>query len=847
MPTGASSGINPKALVTSPDVAKSGVAPRLPVQTSVTADAVPVTVQDYLANRRSLPHLFDLAPHRDAAAFTPGAAESPGAAVYATIRTQGERNTDVRLLVDDGEQHTGLAKAIARNLGCDVYLCPDGAVLRFVRESSSLAGDSWDVIAVDRGSGEPVPWLVVRPAALPPDVPTWFTTIRGRLRQSSGLVSVALPDGIAFATKNTFRDATYLAANVRGATSRITTVAVNADLGRFEISRFDDTGSLLNGVEFATLVAASLDLIHPDVQLCLTWPTDLAMCAGLNTELMRFADALNRTVWVPQPQGAAFVLPGCGEFAAVDEVGGPSVWHPYPSRMTAEFEPRYGTDLDGRLVPRGELATAAFPGVQLVSVPAHQLEHLRPWYESVAPSPDLFILDLAVLADGRLGVLIETGRPVAIGPRELRTLLRAAGWQGEDLALLTQPPAPYWDAALRHVQSLADQLTVDIWLAEAGADVWAQEDGRLVAAASGSGQRGWHVVTFSRSTELGEEEMPLPRALTTATTPPPATVREPSIVAHAAGADLVATTPADVEVFGDDQVEIVEPVAVTMARVLGKGSPHGVPWLPPTPVVNRRAIEVYLWTPLAADEVEAWGLPSADLFLLAGQDPLRLSDHRRSGYLLRVHAPAETAVELAEHVRGAPPEVRERLADAGATHLLPLAWLADLHVTGRFDLDQHGGIASRTDIDAAALAIRFEGADHGVPGLPNEVVNWPDKGSRADAPAYLMLPEAETDPQRVVHRGYVPLSRRKPTLLDGHRLLEVKIRKRRAVDLPATLDSLDGMPIVGRMHDFVGLDLLLPEEDLAKAVVSKVWRYGPTGKLTVDKLTSATLAEVLTP
>jgi hypothetical protein len=69
-------------------------------------------------------------------------------------------------------------------------------------------------------------------------------------------------------------------------------------------------------------------------------------------------------------------------------------------------------------------------------------------------------------------------------------------------------------------------------------------------------------------------------------------------------------------------------VSVSLGRVQGTGSPHGVPWLPATPVVNPRAIDLYLWTPLATDQIEAWGLPSADLFLLAGQDPLRLAGRR---------------------------------------------------------------------------------------------------------------------------------------------------------------------------------------------------------------------------
>jgi hypothetical protein len=802
----------------------------------VTAESVDVPLREYLAKHRPLPHLYDIAP--DATALQPGAADSPGSAVYSAIRTHGERNTDVRLLIDDGERYTGLAKAIARNVGCDVYLTPKDTCIRYARESSSLAGVSFDAIAIDRATGQPVPWLVVRPAEVPADAPTWFTTIRGRLRQSSGLVSVALPDGIAFGTKSTFRDMTYLAATMRPATSRVTTIAVSADLGRFEISRFDDNASLLGGVEFGTLVSASLDLIHPDVQIALTWPTDLAACTALDTELMRLADALNRTVWVPQPHGAAFVLAGCGEFAAVDEVGGPSVWRPYPSRMAGDFEPHYGTDRDGRLVPHGELVTTAFPGVRIVSVPPRQLKRLRTWYDSVPPYDELFTVDLAILPDGRLGVLVGSGRPVAVGAREFRAVLRAAGWRGEDLLLLSQPPAPLWDESLRHAQSLADDLTADIWLAESGADVWVRDDGRLAAAGSAGG-RGWCVAAYARPSDLSfGEETELPRWLTTATMPGPATGRPASLVAQATPTDLVIAPPIEVT-----EGEVVEPVGVTLARVLGKGSPHAVAWLPPTPVVNRRAIEVYVWTPLTEDEVEAWGLPSADLFVFAGQDPLRLSEQRRSGYLLRVYAPPETAVELAEHVRQAPAPVRERLAATGATHLLPLAWFSDLRVTARFDLDHRGGIATRTDVDSAELAIRFEGAGHGVPGLPNEVASWPEKIS----PAYLMIPDADEFGRRAVHRGYLPLARGKPPLLDKHRLLEVKVRKRRAVDVPATLDSLDGMPVIGRMHDFVGLDLLLPEEDLPAATVSKVWRHGPTGRVVVERLTGTTLADVLTP
>ena len=128
------------------------------------------------------------------------------------------------------------------------------------------------------------------------------------------------------------------------------------------------------------------------------------------------------------------------------------------------------------------------------------------------------------------------------------------------------------------------------------------------------------------------------------------------------------------------------------------------------------------------------------------------------------------------------------------------------------------------------------------PALPNEVVHWPDKTQKAGAPSYLMLPE-DAAIDHIVHRGFVPLSRRKPALESGHCLFEVKVRKRKAIDVPATLHQLAGFPVVGRMHDLVGLDLLLPEDDLADAVLTKIWRNGPNRRPVVEKLNGETLAE----
>lgn len=795
-----------------------------------------VSVREYLAHYRRMPHLFEVAPHMDPSAFQPDGRSSIGAPLSSLVRTHGERETDVRLLVNDGERYLTLANDLANNLRCDVYLTPQGSTVRYLHESNAVTGDTWEAVAVSTATGEPIEWLVVRPLGLPENVATWFVSLRGRLRQSNGLVTVTLPDGIAFATKATFRDTAHLASRIMPNRSRLTTIAVNADLGRFEITRFDDAGSLLGGVDFATLVTASLDLIHPDVQLALTWPKDTDACTALNTELMRLADGLNRTVWVPQPQGAAFLLPGAGEFVAVDEVGAPSRWRAYPSRLNDDWTSAYGTDLDGRLAPLGEVCGARFSGVPFVSVPRHQLEHLRPWYAAIAPREGLFAIDLAVLTDGRLGVLLDDGSPIVTGPRELQVLLREAGWSGEDLLLLAQPPAEVWNTTIDHARSLVEGLSTDLWLPTLGAEMWAQADGTLAAEGPDGVGQAWCCVAFGRSAA----EVSLPAALAV-----PRLTDSADPIRRTVGA--APPVPA-VEVLSEPtrlMDSAAPPASIVLGRVDGTGAPHGVSWLPADPVVNARPIDLYLWTPLATDQIEGWGLPSADLFLLAGQDPLRLAGRRPHGYLLRVRAPENAAVDLLEHAKHAPAGVQQRLLDTGSTHLLPLVWLKDLRVTARFDLDGDGGVRARHDVGAGELAIRFEGADHGVPGLPNEVVHWPDKGQRADAPSYLLIPDTEQDP-RVIHRGYVHLSRRKPALEDGHRLLEVKVRRRRAIDVPATLDNLTGLPVVGRMHDFVGLDLLLPEPDLTKAVVTKIWRQGPGARPVVDKLSGETLFDALT-
>src|SRR5215470_7977562 len=135
--------------------------------TDTNALSTEVSVTAYLAHRRPLPYLYDLAPHQDPDAFQP---EGPpvGAPLFATIRAGGGRRTDVRLLVDDGESYVNLANALAQTLRCDVYVSRHGAEVHYTREASPVGAQVFEATAVDRNTGEPVSWVVIRP----PDLPT---------------------------------------------------------------------------------------------------------------------------------------------------------------------------------------------------------------------------------------------------------------------------------------------------------------------------------------------------------------------------------------------------------------------------------------------------------------------------------------------------------------------------------------------------------------------------------------------------------------------------------------------------------------------------------------------------
>ena len=469
----------------------------------------------------------------------------------------------------------------------------------------------------------------------------------------------AVAAGLAFATPATFRETATLARHLTVSTPSLTTLAVVADIGRFEISRFNEASALLGGVEFATLVAASLDHIEPDVQLALTWPADDAARVALDVELMRFADALDRTVWVPRSGGSAAVLTRRGSSRRWTNMAAP---------------------------PAGRLPVP--PGHGL----ATRLRHRRRRLPAPGRPP------------GR-----DTGRRQALsGPsaRPLAPMTRAAivAAVGESVAM-----------------AMADPIAEAVRLAERAA---------------------------ARPVFMPASPTVLIATLATPTARPPAL-------------RMAELTPG-VTPFPPGGNTACPGCHRPLWSMNGpRTSTCGCLRRPPTPRVGRCRHRTPSCSPAAMRIELAAGAP---------------------GRILRLTAAAGTAVHLDQHLDLAPPSVSGRVRPGAHTRLLPLSWLAGYQVTGLFDVDGRGGHQARELADPT-IDVQFDGADHGIPGLPNDVVSWPAEVKRSGTPSYLVLPADG----RPVHSGFAALSRTMPVLEARYRLLEIRIRRRHAIDVPVTL------------------------------------------------------------
>ena len=168
---------------------------------------------------------------------------------------------------------------------------------------------------------------------------------------------------------------------------------------------YDGRTDRYDGRQLAAVLGA-LPLYGWQVRLWLAWPDAPDERRRLADNLAGLAAATGATVWAPSPGGRVIL----------DEDPPTSAWF---ATMTARplgalrHHVRPGhieSDVDGRLVPAGGVLTTSYPGVPLVSGAAGDERERQVLYERLRPSPEVFRVDLPVLADGRLGFGTATAR-----------------------------------------------------------------------------------------------------------------------------------------------------------------------------------------------------------------------------------------------------------------------------------------------------------------------------------------------------------------------------------------------------------------------------------------------------
>ena len=308
------------------------------------------------ARRKSVPCLFDLMSLTD-----PRDRPADVAELADLVRRGAGPDCDIRVLVADGGRHATTLQGLADTLRCDVY---------FVAGPTELVDESGDIVALDHASGEPTDWRVVRPSDVPAGLPTWFDLADGRVRMRSGLVTLPVPSGLAFAARDTFIEMAAFVDAAPGCSEGLTPIAASIQSGQFSIGWFDGTSALIGGEDFARLVTASLDEVQPDVRLAIRWPADADDCVTVGEELQRMADALHRNLWVPEPGCMASGIAGLDEPAAVDTTGASAQWVSYVPSDVTTWVAGYETDPDGRLVGLADdISRAAFASTPVDLVP----------------------------------------------------------------------------------------------------------------------------------------------------------------------------------------------------------------------------------------------------------------------------------------------------------------------------------------------------------------------------------------------------------------------------------------------------------------------------------------------
>ncbi|WP_432974637.1 hypothetical protein [Dactylosporangium sp. CA-233914] len=448
------------------DRLRTAVGPDRAVTRAAGAPARPAAASAALAERR-IDGLTDLwlteLPDGGVAA-----AHDPGTRLSADSLTQLVRaaggDADVRIMLPHGARHLSLFRALAGRVGRDVLITPADAELSHRTPGDS--GGPTDTVPVDQATGLATDWLVVHPPGPGRPLPGWFDLSGGLVRPRAGLVTLALPGGVALVTRADFVARRSAVARLMAGHAGLTTIAVAVRDGGFLIGTYSGTQSIYSGHRVAEALG-DLPTWGGDIRTWLTWPADPALQRRLRSNLVELADTMGTTVWAPPPGGSAELGDASADLSAVDRDGHVARWQPHaPSGDTARAQ--FESDADGRLVPVGGPLAGSYPGVALVSVSRQREAAMADRYARLDSRAGLFAVDLAVLPDGRLATVRADDTLLALGPNECRMLLAAAGWWDEDLLLLC--PADPGD--LHHyAAALFAGLGVDVWVLPPGAVV----------------------------------------------------------------------------------------------------------------------------------------------------------------------------------------------------------------------------------------------------------------------------------------------------------------------------------------------------------------------------------------
>jgi hypothetical protein len=812
-------------------------------------------------NYRRLDGLFDLelVPGPEGDLRTPkGAAPLDADELAELVRRTGGAGDDVRILMAGAGRHRAVFAELAALLGRDVLITPAGS------EPSWSSAEANEATFVDAATGRLADWQLVQPLSMATDLPGWYDTGGGVVRERAGTVSLPLPGGVMLATRADFVARRAAAATLLAGHAELTTIGAVARAGGFVIGDYTGRQEVADGRRLAASLA-ELPLYGTEVRMWMTWPSDPDEQDRLDRNLRNFAETTGAIVWAPVPDATTEVLDGYRDLSVTGRDGRPSSWRVYAPTLAGA--PRFESDADGRLSPAGELLTISTAGVPLISVEPNRWRAATDRYSSLTPRDGLFATDLTVLPDGRWAVQYAGSGPHVVGPRGLQVALRAAGWQGEDLMLLATYASTTAAGLRRYGRRLGDDLRAEIWvlpaeadftvsggavqavdrrgrpvawecLAAEGATRWRSVDGILRPAVGGSPGPGPDPAGFLAGERAGPA---LSLAATSRDEGERAAVARPPLDRPAASAaaadDLPDSVPASRPAGPLPPTGTTPRMSTPRPRLK-----HGLYWLADRPRVNAEPVDLYVVAPAGPDRIIEEGLPTPHLFAVGLLRPPAPESLRPAESLVRVRVGAAGAVDLSSIDVHVPPALQLLLSQSGESYLLPGGLLERAQVVAGYEVDPGGGYRPAVEFSGGqSLRLRCFGARHGVEGLPADVPRWPQA---ADDNAYALFP----GPRVAADGGALAMLSAKPRAKDGHRLLRLRVPRRRAIDVRAAAGQLE--PLGSVLSAAAALtdrkiELILPGRDFDKVTVLQVLTRGRLGWQAVEGLGGVSLADFL--